>query len=379
MSSAVGVAFYDGLVDEQEAGWYPDPTGANQQRYWDGDSWTEYYAPALPSEEEEHGAATAREDYPYLAELNRRPDVMVAPGTPGDGWLANQPWGPAAQPRDDDGTKVFGAGVRGTPGGTAAVASLVVLAVMLVAGLGWWLVGSPGGGGDDPDPTMPPTAAPGSGAVVTGAFTADGETSEVLDAGGRYEGDLSLTSTTTLAIDVRGDGGAVDLSLAVQDGAGDEVYRSDDRGRDLSDSLGGTSLDPFAVPTLDAGEYTVVIEDVNGATTSFTATSRAVTEELTVGAGATASVPAGGPWVGVVQIAAAGEYTVDVRDAGGNDPVLVTIDSAGRQHINDDRDYAGDDYDPLLRAQTPAGPLVLIVTEWRSNSTSVRITVTGPA
>ena len=207
----------------------------------------------------------------------------------------------------------------------------------------------------------------------------DGETSEVLDAGGRSEGDLSLTSTTTLAIDVRGDGGAVDLSLAVQDGAGDEVYRSDDRGRDLSDSLGGTSLDPFAVPTLDAGEYTVVIEDVNGATTSFTATSRAVTEELTVGAGATASVPAGGPWVGVVQIAAAGEYTVDVRDAGGNDPVLVTIDSAGRQHINDDRDYAGDDYDPLLRAQTPAGPLVLIVTEWRSNATSVRITVTGPA
>ena len=27
------------------AGWYPDPSGSGQQRYWDGSAWTEHYAP----------------------------------------------------------------------------------------------------------------------------------------------------------------------------------------------------------------------------------------------------------------------------------------------------------------------------------------------
>ena len=27
------------------AGWYPDPSGAAAQRYWDGQQWTENYAP----------------------------------------------------------------------------------------------------------------------------------------------------------------------------------------------------------------------------------------------------------------------------------------------------------------------------------------------
>lgn len=366
------------MSEQQEAGWYPDPSGENQERFWDGDSWTDYYAPIVPSDEQEHGASTAREDYPYLAELSHRPDVMVAPGTPGDGWLANQPWGPAAPPRDDDGTKVFGAGVRGTPGGTAAVASLVVLAVLVVSGLGWWLV-SGRDDPDDPDMSTPPTASPGSGAVVTGTFAADGETAESIEPGGRYEGDLSLTAQTALAIDVRGDGGAVDLVLTVRDDAGDEVYSSDDRGRDLADMLAGTSLDPFAAPNLEAGDYTVVIEEVNGGATSFTATSTPITEELQIGGTSIANVPADGAWVGVVQIADEGEYTVDVRDNGTEDPMLATLDSDGRERVNDDRDYSGDDYDPQLVALTPSGPLVLIITEWGGDATSVTVSVTGPA
>lgn len=30
------------------AGWYPDPHGAQLQRYWDGNRWTEHTAPAAP-------------------------------------------------------------------------------------------------------------------------------------------------------------------------------------------------------------------------------------------------------------------------------------------------------------------------------------------
>lgn len=32
------------------AGWYPDPTQAQTQRYWDGDAWTSSRAPALPAQ-----------------------------------------------------------------------------------------------------------------------------------------------------------------------------------------------------------------------------------------------------------------------------------------------------------------------------------------
>ena len=33
---------------EIPAGWYPDPEGRPQSRYWDGDSWTDQVGPALP-------------------------------------------------------------------------------------------------------------------------------------------------------------------------------------------------------------------------------------------------------------------------------------------------------------------------------------------
>src|SRR5699024_8512139 len=107
------VPAYDGPVSEQQAGWYPDPEGQNRQRFWDGDSWTEYYAPLVPTRQEVHDTSTARSDYPYLSQ-NRHPDIMVAPGAlhsnlhPG-----TSPWG-RDEPRMEGPTQVLGAGVRGT-------------------------------------------------------------------------------------------------------------------------------------------------------------------------------------------------------------------------------------------------------------------------
>ncbi|MFT6943108.1 MAG: hypothetical protein ACJA2F_001307 [Nitriliruptoraceae bacterium] len=45
------------MTDTPQAGWYPDPNDATQQRYWDGTAWTEHTAagvaqaaaPAAPS------------------------------------------------------------------------------------------------------------------------------------------------------------------------------------------------------------------------------------------------------------------------------------------------------------------------------------------
>jgi hypothetical protein len=39
------------------AGWYPDPGGSAQQRYWDGTQWTEHYAPAAGYPQQQPGYA----------------------------------------------------------------------------------------------------------------------------------------------------------------------------------------------------------------------------------------------------------------------------------------------------------------------------------
>ena len=104
-----------------------------------------------------------------------------------------------------------------------------------------------------------------------------------------------------------------------------------------------------------------------------------MTAEVQVGTPTTANIPADGVWIGLVQVADEGEYTVDVRDNGSEDPVLATLDADGRERVNDDRDYANDDYDPQLQARMPSGPLVVIIGEWGGDATSVTVSVTGPA
>ena len=45
---------------EIPAGWYPDPEGKPQSRYWDGDSWTEQVGPLLPQAQAAVGADDRR-------------------------------------------------------------------------------------------------------------------------------------------------------------------------------------------------------------------------------------------------------------------------------------------------------------------------------
>ncbi|UFU07770.1 DUF2510 domain-containing protein [Ruania halotolerans] len=359
-------------MSDQAAGWYPDPTGENQQRYWDGDSWTDYYAPALPAQEEPSGPETAHEDYPYLAEVtHQRPDVMVAPGTPG-AWSTSSAWGTPAEGKDDSGTKVFGAGVRNTPGGVAAVASLVVLAVLLVAGIGWWVVS--GMRGDDPDPSGGSTGGSGTGSVTTGTVTLTDTIDALVEEDGRWEGTLSLSEATVLLLDVRTDSGE-DLEVSVQDSSGAEVAGGDDRGRELTEGLGGSSLDPLVTAELEGGEYTVIVTELDGERSGFTVGATPVVEDVELELPTAASVPASGYWAGSIDLPADGAYAVDVRDSDGNDPVLVTIASDGRVRSNDDRDPQNDDRDPLLETQFPAGTVVLLVTEWSEDATNVTVTV----
>ncbi|UFU02034.1 DUF2510 domain-containing protein [Ruania suaedae] len=358
-------------MNEQAPGWYPDPSGENQERYWDGDSWTEYYRPLLPAAHEPSGAESAHEDYPYLESVTRkRPDVMVSPGTPG-GWQTSA-WGTPDEGRTSGGTKVFGSGVRGTPGGVAAVASLVVLALLLITGIGWWALA----GRREPDA---PTPGPGggSGGASTGTLMLGEETSAQVASGSRWEGELAVETPAVLLLDVRTESGAEDLQVVVTDAAGNEVAAGDDRGRELAEELAGSSLDPFVAVSLDPGEYTVAVTELDGMASDFAVSATEVTDEVALDQESTVSVPAGGPWVGSVELPDAGEYVVDVQDTGTGDPVLLTLDGEGRVRSNDDRDPDNEDRDPLLESEFAAGTLVLIVTEWSGEATDVTVTVSG--
>lgn len=44
---------------EIPAGWYPDPAGTRQSRYWDGDTWTEQFGPLVSQEQASPPFATA--------------------------------------------------------------------------------------------------------------------------------------------------------------------------------------------------------------------------------------------------------------------------------------------------------------------------------
>ena len=374
-------AVYDGTVSEKEAGWYPDPEGENRQRFWDGDRWTEYYTPLAPTHQEIHGAQTATADYPYLvdAHAGAHHGVMVTPGTPSSGWPSPTELGPAAAGGSKE-TKVFTAGRRRSPAGVVAMVIASLLIVGLVGALGWWL--ATGGGDPNPGPTGPTvgptgtgTSTPTPGTTTTGEVDLPGSVDAQVPAAGSWVGNLTLDEDTTLVLDARSADATLDLKIDVLDASGSSVTANDDRGRDLQ-VLGGISLDPVVLAPLPAGDYQVVVTEVEGAETDFTLSSSVVQEELPFGETTTVQLEEGVPWVGVVDLPAAGRYTFDVRDLGDGDPAIITRGPSGKLLVQDDRDYAGDDYDPLLEETFEAGTQVVIIVEWDSAATTVTISVT---
>ena len=57
-------------MSEPAEGWYADPTGAAQLRWWDGHAWTEYVEPyeATPAQSETAEAIPAYDEAPYYAQ-----------------------------------------------------------------------------------------------------------------------------------------------------------------------------------------------------------------------------------------------------------------------------------------------------------------------
>lgn len=359
---------YHGRVSDKAAGWYPDPSGQNRQRYWDGDSWTDYYTPLPPPTHEIHGAATATEDYPYLAAASHH-DVMVKPVTapPANGWPTVSP----AAGTDDGGTVEFsGAGTRSNAARWAVVAA-VILVVMLVGGLAWWAIVGPS---EEASPTADdtPSVAPGDGETLTGEIAADTPVDAEVREGGAWVGTFEVVEESTYLIDVTSSDGT-DLHVAVQDeGASSPIGENDDRGSQLA-YLGDNALDPLLAVTLTPGTYEVVVTEHEAEASSFTVTAATVTEQVELDTPAVVSAPADGRWTGTVEIPTAGDITIEVTSDGSVDPVLIALGPDGEQLVNDDRSPS--DFDPLLTHTVADGTWVLIVADYYGDTMTADLTV----
>jgi hypothetical protein len=362
-------------VSDKPAGWYPDPDGEQRQRYWDGDSWTDYYTPLPPERAEIHGSATALADYPYLTatKTGSHHGLMTPPtGVARQGGWPTAP-APAAEPGE---TQEFGNGRSSATRWAMVAASILV--VGLVAGLLWWAFG--GEGGEDPTAGPDPsgTAQPTDGPTNTGTLTLGETASAEVPAGGLWVGSLDLGADTTFLIDARGDSSSDDLRIVVQpEGGGDAVAGSDDRGNYLA-AMGGNALNPFVVATLPAGIYEVTMDNRTGEDTVASVAVTAVTEEIGVDVGLDATVPNDGAWAGLLTVPADAEYRIDITglsadDGDTPDPVLVAFGPDEEQLVNDDRGQ--DQPNPLLEQQLVAGTWVVLVTDWRGRGIDVAVDI----
>jgi len=68
------------------AGWYPDPSGTTQQRWWDGAQWTEHYTPGADA-----AASVAPSGFPVAPQPYSLQDTVGVPTAPA-GTQPYTPW-----------------------------------------------------------------------------------------------------------------------------------------------------------------------------------------------------------------------------------------------------------------------------------------------
>lgn len=107
---------------EPPAGWYPDPTNPNTQRYWDGERWTEHVQPLVDGQPP---PPTQR----YEAPVPAAPVSAAAPGPP-----APAPWPPGPGPQPQYAAPPAAAPKQGMSTAGKVLIVIGVLMVLLVGG-----------------------------------------------------------------------------------------------------------------------------------------------------------------------------------------------------------------------------------------------------
>lgn len=347
----------------KEPGWYPDPQGVPQVRFWDGDTWTEYTQPFAPLEAKGHGPATAAEDYPYLADVSLR-------ATQGPRVVSTWTPAPTFDPSAGSGPSRRGTGLTWWLVG----GGLVVLAVIAVA-LNAVIGGAGGGGGAtptdaDPSPssteTLPPLTV---GVPALGTVPEDGELATTIEIA--QDGDYFLGATSDL-----------DVALTVTPaGSTEPLVIPDDRGVDLAAAVGGEWSDPGYYVRLTAGTYDVVVTEHDGAAVDVEVAVEAATV-VVLTPGTPVEVPTDGYAGAVLAIPhEAGTLVVDARGADAADGVLTFL-TGSRVTTLDDRGTAmagttgASEFDPYVELDVEPGTTYLVLADIVGDPATFTVTAT---
>ncbi|WP_158277091.1 DUF2510 domain-containing protein [Serinibacter arcticus] len=346
----------------KEPGWYPDPQGVPQVRFWDGDTWTDYTQPFAPLETASHGPTTALADYPYLADANLRAS---------DGPRTVSTWTPApvlVPPTSRAPGRRRSGLVWWLVGGGALVVTILVVALgALGTGDGDAPVGA------DPSPSSTTTIDP---------IAVDVEARGTVPADGELRSTLEVTTDGAYLVVATSD---EDVKLTLTPAGGtDPLPLPDDRGTVLADHLGGTWSDPGYYLHLTAGTYDVVVTEHDALQTEVTVlVEPATVVELPLGVATDVTVADYLPTVVSVPVDAAGTLLVDARaaDPDAQDGQL-TYDAGGRITSVDDRGptlagtTGGAEYDPLAEVPVEPGYAFVVLEDLFGASGTFSVTVT---
>ena len=245
------------------AGWYDDPVGAQDLRWWDGSRWTAHVrddptsAPPPQAVARPPQAATPRPRAAAPPPQTAAPPPQAAAPPP-----EAAPPPPAAASR--------GGGRRLLP-----IVSLLVLGWLVVIGFR-----SENGSAPDPTPPAPAEQAPAEQAPAEqapaeqipadpvtvdaelGAVSAGTVTPFTVTADGIWVAEFEVP-TGRLVIDVRGTSG-FDPVTTLQDLEGRDLAFNDDRSTEDLDTFGGNRFDSLIDVRVEAGRYRVLVEEWSG-------------------------------------------------------------------------------------------------------------------
>lgn len=332
----------------KEPGWYPDPQGAQQVRFWDGDTWTDYTQPFAPLTDAGHGPATALEDYPYLAEA----DLHAAHGPRTVSTWTPVPVAPVLAPRV---RRPGRAGlVAWSIGGALLVVVIGVVAVNALTGS---------------DPEASPTPVPSPSSTVTLDPIGPGQDGRgSLPAGGELLVTVTIETAGTYFV---GATSSQDVALTLTPtGTTDSLAVPDDRGELLTTWYGGGWADPGYFLDLEAGSYDVVVTERTGEATDVTVALDPVTA-LDLTPGIPQEVTLGDADHAVLRIVAeeAAPFVLDARAADDGLDGQLSYLSGSRLTSLDDRGSSraqstgGSEYDPLIEIDLAPGTTFVILDE----------------
>lgn len=338
-----------------DPGWYPDPEGGRQVRFWDGEAWTEYVQPFAPTVATLPGPESALLDYPYLEEADvARSDEPRTVST----------WAPAALA-----PSVAAPGRR--PPLWVVLSVVVLVAVVAVVAS---LLRSPSTPLVDPAPSGTSTADTpvqvGAPVTVSVPQTGTAEVEVVIEESGAYFVEAVSSG---------------DVTAELFDSGGTSVWAGDDRRQDLADVVGGSWEDPGAFLDLAAGTYRMLVTERSGAAVQANvAVYQADVVDVVLGEPLQLTVPGGGYTVVRLTLDAETPLVLDVRadPAANADPRMVTFQSGGAI-TTDDRDpdvaaaTGGSELDPYLAATFPAGVSFILLDDYYGDQVPLTLTVTA--